>query len=112
MQPRRNKPAARALSITSITRRTEAVCAFPVKICSASRRHVDTRMETGKRPHPIREGAESEIGRQIECATADRPVASRDIQDDITIEHGRRDIRNASRLVVEDTRTLRDLRDV
>ena len=40
-------------------------------------------------PDPVRERAHSEKGRKIERATADRPVAGPDEEDDITVQIAR-----------------------
>src|ERR1035437_3454539 len=83
--------------------RTEAVRPVPVeKSCVHIKRDIDTGTEPGELPGPVREGAQSEMGRPIKCATADRPVAAPDDEDDVTVQHALRNTRprrrNTSRL--------------
>src|SRR5437762_2738814 len=66
-------------------------------------------MEPGELPSPVRERAQSEQGREIDCATAKRPVTVPGVENDVTVRQPRR---NASGLVIEDLRTDLDLREI
>ncbi len=70
---------------------------------------MNTGSEPGQLPRPVRQRAESKPGRKIKCATADRPVPAPCIEDDVTVQHARR---NAHRLVVEDAGAGRDFCEV
>src|SRR6202035_1135404 len=101
------RDCVRLLLFGSIVLLTEAVRPVP----PASRRAVDidTGTEPAKLSGPVREGAQSEICRQIERATADRPVSVPCVEDDVTVQQARR---NTSRLVIEDMGADLDLREV
>jgi hypothetical protein len=56
----------------------------------AQARDIDTRMEPGELPGPVRERAQPESGREIQCATADRPVSVPCVEDDVTVQQALR----------------------
>jgi hypothetical protein len=89
---------------SSFTHRPEAVRSVPA--ASGPAVDIDARLEPGELPCPVRESAQSETGRQIECAPADRSVAIPRVEDDITVQQARR---NSSRLVIKDLRADFDL---
>ena len=68
-----------------------------------------TSMEPRQPPGPVRERAQPGSGGEIEGATADRPVSVAGIEDDVAVEHA---LRNTHRLVIHDSRSDPDLRDV
>src|SRR6476620_2628882 len=72
-------------------------------------RDINTGSEPSQLPRPVRQRAESKPGRKIKCATADRPVPAPFVEDNVTVQHARR---NARRLVVEAVGAGRDLREV
>src|ERR1035437_1187652 len=65
------------------------------------RRDLDTGLEPGERPGSVRERAQSEIGRVIEGAAADRPVAGPDVEDYVCVHQARRGWKIV-RIIIED----------
>src|ERR1700730_14866899 len=92
------------LRLFETTRRGETVRTIPTEVVPVSPRRVrdiDTGLEAGQRPGPVGELAQPEISRQIEGATAGRPVAAADIDEDVAVQHGGRlGRRNTRGLVV------------
>ena len=114
--PETNVPRKKTSERTSCTRtylpgrqRIKAVGSVPGKYGPADIRNVNTGSEPGQKPRPVRQRAKSKPGRIIKCATADRPVPAPCVEDDVTVQHARR---NARHLVVENLRAGRDLPEV
>jgi hypothetical protein len=89
--------------------RPEAIRPCPGPVGLAQGRDIDTGVETGELPGPVRERAQSETCRKIKGATADRPVSVPGVEDHVTVQQARR---NASRLVIEDLRADLDRGEV
>jgi len=68
-----------------------------------------SRTERRKLPRPARERAQSQTGREIECAVAERFVVAgpRRVEDDVTVQRG-----CANRLCIDDPRADLDRLDV
>src|SRR5688572_14011121 len=91
--------------IISIRFRTEFVRSIPMET-SVARGNIDTGAEPSELTSSVGEGAESEKGRQINCAAADRAVAFTCVEDDVTVQQARR---NTGSLVIENLRADLDL---
>jgi hypothetical protein len=60
--------------------------------------NIDTGTKPSELPSSVGEGAQSEKGGEIKCATADRAVACPRVEDDVTVQQARR---NTGSLVIE-----------
>ena len=60
--------------------------------------NIDTGTEPSELPSSVGEGAQSEKGGHIKCATANRAVACPRVEDDVTVQQA---LRNAESLVID-----------
>src|SRR5450631_1973041 len=97
------------LRLFRLLARTEAVVTVPEPPESGTQiaRDNDTGMEPGELPGPARERDHPAMGQTIEHDVAEREVAGRDNEDDVTVHGG-----STSRLQIDDPRADRDRREV
>jgi hypothetical protein len=67
----------------------KAIRPVPVVLCETARA-INSGVKPAKVPSTVREGSQRQVCHQIECATANRPVAAPGVEDDVAVQQSRR----------------------